>query len=177
MRLLTLLLACCALLAGGDLSNRRAPSFTLNDGKGNLHDLLDYRGNVVLIEFMQTNCPHCQVLAGTLERVKARYGDKLVVLGVVVPPDTDRTVANFIAQHKVTSPVLFDCGQMAASYLKPTPARPQISLPHLFVIDAQGWIRDDMVYSEARKAVFEGDGLYPIIDKALAPLPAAPKKK
>ena len=42
------------------------------------------------------------------------------------------------------SPILFDCGQVTASYLKITPQNPKVSFPHLFVIDKEGIIRHDL---------------------------------
>ena len=35
----------------------RAPGFSLPDLKADQHDLADYRGKVVILEFMQTTCP------------------------------------------------------------------------------------------------------------------------
>jgi hypothetical protein len=45
--------------------------------------------------------------------------------------------------------MLFDSGQMAASYLKVTPQNPRIHLPHLFLIDGEGMIRNDWAEQEA----------------------------
>ena len=55
------------------------------------------------------------------------------------------------------NPVLFDCGQVAASYLKLTPQNPQIALPHFFVIDQRGTIRSDYEYAASTEAYFTGD--------------------
>ncbi len=125
----------------GQTSGRRAPGFTLPDENMKYHDLADYRGKVVILELMLTKCPLCQKLAGTLEELKQTYGDRIAVLSVVNPPDTRASVQAFKKEHGVTSPVLFDCGQMAASYLRPDPKRPRIHVPHLFLIDQNGLIR------------------------------------
>jgi peroxiredoxin len=77
-------------------------------------------------------------------------------------------VANFAAQYKVTTPVLFDCGQAAASYLKATPQNPRASVPHVFVIDGQGMIRNDFGYEFNTRNIFEGDGLDLEVDRLLA---------
>ncbi len=166
--LLTLALSAFTITAG-PLSGKRAASFTLPDATGKFYDLLDYRGKVVLIDVMKTDCPHCQVLAKTLERVKAKYGDRVMVFSIVTPPDSPQTVSAYIAKYKVSSPVLFDCGQAAAALLKITPQNANISLPQLLVVDGQGIVREDWGYSEAQKAIFEGDGLFAVIDRLLAP--------
>jgi peroxiredoxin len=168
------LVAATSLAAAGDLSGRRAPGFALPDSKLRTHDLQDYRGKFVLLDIIQTGCPTCRVFAGVLERVKAKYAGRIVTLTVVNPPDSLNTVQAFVTQLKVTSPVLFDCGQMSASYLKVTPDRPQVHVPHLFIIDPQGMIVDDYGSSEQTKAIFEGQGIFPILDRLLG---AAPGRK
>ena len=42
-----------------------------------------------------------------------------------------------------------------------------IDVPHLFIIDKQGMIRNDFSYSEKDKGVFEGPGLFAEVDKLL----------
>lgn len=163
------LLAGSALLASGELSNRRAPGFTLPDMNYRYYDLQDYRGKIVLVDIMRTECPHCQALTRTLERVKAKYGDKLVVLAVVNPPDTGASVMQYTRTMGTTSTFLLDCGQMAASYLKATPQKPAFDVPHLFLIDGNGWIRNDFAYDALTRSIFEADGLFAEIDKLLAP--------
>jgi peroxiredoxin len=171
MRIFLLVIASLAALAwpsaAGPLSGRRAPGFSLPDSKLRQHDLQNYRGKLVLIEIMQTTCPHCRTFAGVLEQVNAKYPGRVAILTVVNPPDTTNTVQAFIGQYKITTPVLFDCGQMSASYLMATPERPQISVPHLFIIDAKGAIVDDYGYSAETKEIFEGKGLFPILDRLL----------
>src|ERR1700730_10255290 len=149
------------LLASGELSNRRAPGFALPDPEyKRYYDLQDYRGKIVLIDIMSTGCPHCQLVATTLEQVKARYGDRVVILEVVLPPDNQATVSKYIAVNKVTVPVICDMGQMTASDYKATPATMQhIDVPHLFLVDQAGMIRTDFSYDDsAAKPVFEGPG-------------------
>ncbi len=171
-----LLVTLLPLSAQGELSGRRAPGFALPDLNLNYHDLADLQGRVVLIEIMQTSCPHCKTLTATLEKAKEKYGNKIAVLHIVNPPDNQDTVKTYMKENGVTSPMLFDCGQMAASYLMISPQRPSISVPHLFVIDQSGFIRNDFGHSEATRGIFEGSGLDAEIDKALAPKPAAKKK-
>jgi len=170
MRFLLVILAALALNvqyldAAGELSGRRAPGFALPDENMQYHDLADYRGQVVLLEIMVSRCPNCQRLAQTLEKMKVKYGDRIAVLAVVNPPDNKATVTKFKADFKVTSLILFDCGQMVGSYLMPNPQRPRIHVPHLFLIDAKGMIRND--FDHTNTAIFEGQGLSKEIDRLL----------
>src|SRR5260370_27016951 len=106
----------------GELSNRRAPGFALPDPEyKHYYDLQDYRGKVVLIDIMNTGCPHCLLLSTTLEQVKARYGDKIMVLEVVLPPDNQSTIAKYKAANKLTAPLLSDIAQLTHSYFITSP--------------------------------------------------------
>ncbi len=120
---------------------RRAPGFSLPDLKLEQHDLMDYRGQILLIDFIRTDCPSCRQLSGALEEVKAKFGDKVAVLTIVNQPDNQATVSRYISNFKVTSPVLFDCGQVTASYAKVLPDNPVVHFPQLFIVDSEGMIR------------------------------------
>lgn len=180
--LLALIAGVPFLFGAGELSNRRAPGFSLPDANARQHDPQDYRGQVVLIEFMKTNCPNCKAVSINLERVKQKYGGKVTVISVVTPPDMLKDVVEYARVNKLTSPLLFDCGQVTASYLKATPQKPTVHLPHLFLVDAEGMIRNDFSHGEQTKKIMEGPGIDAEIDKLLAaskapaPKAAAPKK-
>ena len=175
----SILLFLCALIAvpapapAGALSNRRAPSFTLPDSALRYHDILDYRGKVLLIDIMRTDCPHCQELAPVLEALKKKYGERIAVLSIVNNPDNQKTVADFVARFKVTTPILFDCGYTTMAYMKSG----NFGLPHLFIVDPQGQIREDWEFTDAIKSQFTVGALSPIIDRLLTPAAVPPAKK
>ena len=144
MRWLPAALLCAALLTAQPTSGRRAPSFSLPDSKFTQHDILDYRGRWLIVDFMKTDCPHCRALALTLEELKTRHSTKLGILEIVVPPDNLNTVAKYIAETKTTSPVVFDSGQVAAAYFDITPVnRKSFDTPHWFLINPNGTIVRD----------------------------------
>src|ERR1044071_10376021 len=103
------LMACllCVITMSGANQGRRAPGFALVDAKMKLHDLYDYRGKPVILEFMLTTCPHCIAFSGVLEKVKAKYGDKVQILAIANPPDNLDTVGRFVERNKISYPVLF----------------------------------------------------------------------
>jgi len=164
----SVLLAAALLSASGELSNRRAPSFALPTcDYAHSVDFLDYRGKVLIIDIMTTTCPHCELLSTTLEKVAQKYGNKVGILSVVLPPDNVNTVEKNKNVNHVSIPIVCDMGQMTISYLQAKPGQSHVELPHLFLIDKQGMIRNDFLYSEKDKTVFEGPGLFPEIDKLL----------
>jgi peroxiredoxin len=159
-KFLTLLLCAAACVTAAD---RRAPGFDLMDSKGAWHDLGDYRGKPVLLAMIQTTCPHCAALAENLQRVQEKYGDKIGIIAVVVPPDTPDKAKDFIAGHKISYPIVFDMGQMCFSYVR----TPDLKFPHLYIIDGSGMISADDEYSPLTREIFEGNGLFPVVDRLL----------
>ncbi|MBY0505977.1 MAG: TlpA family protein disulfide reductase [Bryobacteraceae bacterium] len=162
MRFLVFLLSLSALLAQAP-APRRAPSFQLPDQNGQFHDLLDYRGRVVVLEIMKTSCPHCKAFTAVLEQLKAKYAGKVAVLAIVNQPETQQTMQTYVSETKTTSPLLFDMGQVAYSYVRSG----RIDLPRVYVIDAQGMIRADVSYSDATKPFFEKGGVITEVEKLI----------
>jgi peroxiredoxin len=172
MRTILALLLSAAALFAGDNSGRRAPGFALPDSRMQIYDLADYRGKIVLLELMQTDCLHCVTFADVLERVQQKYGDKVAILAVVnSQKDNQNTVAQYISGHRITYPVLFDAGQMAYSYVR----KMSFDTPRVFLIDAGGAIRNDWAYGLLTRDIFEGNGLMSEIDSLLS-AKAAPQK-
>src|SRR5579871_3390094 len=144
MSILAAFLAFALMLpAAGQFSNRRAPGFSLADSKYRQHDPQDYRGQILLVDIMATACPICNKLADTLVEIRKKYGDKVQVISIVTMPDLPAQADAFAAKHGIDWPIVFDSGQVIASYLDVTPANPQVHFPHLFVIDGKGMIRND----------------------------------
>jgi peroxiredoxin len=165
MRLIAVFLVAALCFGANALSNRRAPGFSLPDSTFKRYDLQDFRGKWILLEFMLTNCPHCKALSHTLEDVKRKYPDRVAILAVVIaPPETQETVQQYMADNKITAPILFDQGQMAASYFQATPSQPSFDTPHLFVIDPEGRIVRDYGHSEETHDILEGAGLVKELD-------------
>src|SRR5438270_8362080 len=99
--ILITLIAGVALMAAGDYSNRRAPGFSLADSHYQQHDPQDYRGKVLIVDIMSTQCKTCLKLADILVQAKSKYGDKLGILSVVTLPDNQTTADAFAREHKV----------------------------------------------------------------------------
>jgi len=165
---LTLFLVAALSLSAQSLVNRRAPSFSLPDSSMQQHDILDYRGSWLFLDFMKTDCPVCKQLSVKLEELKRKYGIKVAVLSIVVtPPETQATVAKYMAETKSTSPIVFDLSQVAISYFKATPQNPAFDTPHLFAINPAG-----MIVKDWGQGGVESPGLLGELDQLIAGSPA-----
>jgi peroxiredoxin len=159
-----LILLICALTPAMAQGGRRAPGFALPNSQMKVIDLADYRGKVVVLEFMQTTCPHCAAFADILREVEQKYAGRVQILAVVKSPeDNTNTVAQYVAGHKVDYPVLFDAGQMAYSYILSA----NLQFPHVYIIDGNGYIQADHVYSVTTRDIFEGKALFAELDRLL----------
>jgi peroxiredoxin len=158
-------------LSGQALSGRRAPSFSLPDSSQVQHDILDYRGKWLLLTFTTTmNCQRCAPLARELEKLQSA---KIGVLSVMItPPENANTAARFVAENKLTSPIVFDQSQVAIGYFKATPANPRIDTPHLFAINPAGMIVQDWPDSAVGTMLAAKGGVAAAIQALIA---AAPK--
>src|SRR5437667_10586662 len=105
-----LLLSAVCAFGAGELSGRRAPGFALPETGATLHDLQDYRGKILIVDFMQVSCPHCVTFSAILEQAKAKYGDQIAILSIVNPPSDQKSVTDYIAKNNINTPILFDFG-------------------------------------------------------------------
>jgi peroxiredoxin len=106
-----------------------------------------------------------------LNGLKIKYGEKLAILAVANPPDNPQSMLQFVNGHKLAYPLLLDQGQVAASYVR----SPSVDLPTVYLVDANGMIRNSWQNSVLTKDIFEGPGLTREIDKLLTGVPAGKK--
>lgn len=133
--------------AGGPLSaaatvGRPAPGFTLDGSDGKKHSLSDYRGKVVVLEWVNYDCPFVKKHygSGSMQTLQKKYVAKDVVWLSVnssapgkqgnYPPEK----INELLKEKKAAPTayLFDPdGKAGTAYGAKT-------TPHMFVIDPKG---------------------------------------
>ncbi|MFF2090153.1 thiol-disulfide oxidoreductase ResA [Paenibacillus sp. NPDC058174] len=84
------------------------PDFTLVDLQGNTHQLSDYKGKAVVINFWGTFCPPCVKEMPEFERQFAKWKDEgLEILAINLSEDT-LTVNNFVRRFELNYPILRD---------------------------------------------------------------------
>ena len=85
------------------------PAFSLPDLEGKIHEPKEWKGKVVVIDFWATWCVSCRETIPVLQRLKAKYGDKgLVVAGITVDKGPKEKVAKFVRKMKMDYQILWD---------------------------------------------------------------------
>lgn len=112
-----------------------APGFSLPDSTGKTVSLSDYAGKIVVLEWVNPECPFVKrhADAGTMKRLAEKYDGQVVWLGINSSAHHDSAFnAKWISDRSLPYAILNDqSGAVGRSYNART-------TPHMFVIDASG---------------------------------------
>ncbi|HEX6203363.1 MAG TPA: thioredoxin family protein [Thermoanaerobaculia bacterium] len=136
---LLLTLACAAPAPAAVPVGQAAPGFSLTDLDGNTVSLADQKGKVVVLEWINPNCPVSDRHAreATMTDLVARHGDVVWLAinstskasGEFVPPAEHKAWA---AEHGIEYTILYDeSGDVGRAYGART-------TPHMYIVDAAG---------------------------------------
>lgn len=145
-----------------------APAFTLPDAAGQPVKLSDFAGKVVVLEWVNPDCPFVKrhADAGTMRSLAQKYQGRVVWLGINSTNYMDSAAnAKWIAERSLPYPVLDDhTGAVGHAYNAKT-------TPHMYVIDTTG----KLVYAGAiddDNAGTKGASAVNYVDAALAEITA-----
>jgi peroxiredoxin len=117
----------------------RAPAFALPNQDGEIVELSDFLGHVVLVEFWSSSCSACQAAMPHLEELRAEFEDRGLV---VIPISINRNYEGewtYLAEHGFTQ---FTALREADPVGRPIMAAYNVSrIPQAFLVDQQGVIR------------------------------------
>jgi peroxiredoxin len=157
-------------VAAGETQGRRAPDFTLQSFDGKTVSLSDYRGKIVVLEWLNFECPFVRYHYGpakTMIKLAEKYKDKNVVWLAINSTSHTTPEANkeFAEAQKLPYPILDDrSGRVGHAYVAMT-------TPHMFVISTRGNIVYEGAIDNAPMGKTpEGQELVNYVDKALAEL-------
>jgi thiol-disulfide isomerase/thioredoxin len=98
--------------------------------------LSQYRGKVVALEFISTNCPHCQAASKVMTGMQQRYGNQgFQALDVAINQNADLLVENFSKEYQVGFPVGWVSIDQMMAYMGFT--QPPV-VPQLVLLDRNG---------------------------------------
>jgi thiol-disulfide isomerase/thioredoxin len=132
-----LALSACAAAAGElkPWSGGATPPLALQDLTGRSHDLAQYRGKVVLVNFWATWCEPCRAEMPSMDRLRRSLeGQPFEVLAVNLAEPVSR-IEKFVASMPLGFPLLLDRDSTVAKAWK---AR---LLPASYLVGADGRIR------------------------------------
>ena len=131
---LTLILPVSSLAGQMKPFDGPTPPLKLKDTSGKTHQLSDYKGKVVLVQFWATYCTPCRKEMPSMNRLLNKLDGQLVILAVNMG-ETRPEVEAFMKEVGVEFPVLLDERGKAIEAWK------VFAAPSNFVIDGQGKIR------------------------------------
>lgn len=110
---------------------RQKADFTLTDLQGKAWHLKDLQGKVVVVNFWATWCPPCRKEMPDLEALYDKYREQGLVILAISDEETAK-VSPFIAERKISYPVLFDPGRKVNELYQVE------GIPKTFVYDREG---------------------------------------
>jgi peroxiredoxin len=124
-----------------DLPPRKSPEFTITEGPGKATLLSSYRGKVVVLGFIFTTCPHCQVFSAAMERIYKDLGPRgFQPIDIAWNQNAQTLTSGFIRQNALTFPVGYSEYDPVMSFMGfSIMDRPVV--PLVVVIDRKGMIR------------------------------------
>jgi len=136
---MTLALLLAGQVSAGDLKanprNTKAPELILNDLAGKKHQLTQYRGQVVLVNFWATWCPPCRAEMPSIWRLQQKLKGRPFQVITVNLGETRETIAAFLPEQMQRDFVsLIDSDSTSLGRWKVT------ALPATYLIDRQGRI-------------------------------------
>ena len=120
--------------------------------------LSTYRGKVVALLFVSTDCPHCQDTSRFMESLQKEYRPRgLQTMAVAFNEMAMMLVPGFISTTGASFPVGYDTRKSVFSYLQ-RPESLQTYVPIMVFIDRQGMIRgqyvgDDKFFADPQKNI------------------------
>ncbi len=121
---------------------RKSPEFIIVEPSGKETQLSSFKGKVVLIEFLLTNCPHCMRVSQTLTTLHKELGPR-GFQPIAIAFDVNITgagVTRFAQRFGITYLMGYTSSDKVDSYLGREPAD-RLQVPQIVVIDRAGVIR------------------------------------
>ncbi|MBA4537315.1 thiol-disulfide oxidoreductase ResA [Bacillus aquiflavi] len=112
----------------------KAPDFILEDLEGNKHQLSDYEGQGVLLNFWGTFCKPCEKEMPFMDNQYKQFKDQGVQTIAVNVGESELSVKQFVKRHQLSFPVVIDKDDQAQDAYGVNP------LPVTFLIDKDGTV-------------------------------------
>jgi peroxiredoxin len=152
LALASALLAAAATVPEQPPVPRKAPEYEINMPAGKSILLSSFKGKVVLLEFLNTGCQHCQHAATLYSKIQKDFGPRgFQPLGAAINDKAETLIPPFVRENKVTYPVGFTTMEATVHFLQIDPAK-RWGVPQVVIIDRKGTIRYQTAWTGEDKA-------------------------
>jgi len=127
-----------------EIGKRVDPKIELVDIDGKKHKLADYLGKTVVVDFWSVNCPWSKKYEKVLMELHSTYTPKGVAFLAIDSNYTEveagaadpyAAIREYVKKQEVPYPILIDPENVVADRFQ------ALTTPHVFVIDAKGFLR------------------------------------
>ncbi len=131
------------------LATAGADGLSLQDLEGNIINLSDYKGRIIILDFFATWCPPCKQEIPDFIELQDKYGGgRFTVIGISLSKMSD--TKKFARDLGINYPVLIENGQGAGAY------GPIRSVPTTLIIDQKSNVVKQYIGYKS-KETFEAD--------------------
>lgn len=128
--------------AFSDVLGKPRPEFALEDIDGNVRNVREWDGKVLLVNFWATWCPPCIKETPLLIELQHKYGDQgLQIIGLAI--DDEKSVRDFVDTQGIDYPIV--AGELEAMELARRFGNRLNALPYSAFVDRNG----DIVHIKA----------------------------
>ena len=122
------------------IDENKAPDFALKSFDGKTVKLSDYKGKVVIIDFLATWCPPCRKGIPDLISIQNDYKNDVVIIGISLDGEkTLKDVPGFIKTYGINYPIVYGDEKVVAAYGGIE------GIPTAFIVDKKGNVVDKHV--------------------------------
>jgi peroxiredoxin len=120
---------------------RKAPEFMIVEPSGKQTALSSLKGKVVVLEFLDTTCPHCQHASVMLSMLHQQLGPRgFQPVGIATYNNAAPQVIGFVKQFSPSYPIGVSDNDTVVKFLGFSP-EDRVMVPQIVVIDRKGVIR------------------------------------
>lgn len=157
-----------SLLAQKAFTPRPAPEVRFTSTKGEQIRLSQYKGKVVVVEFMLTTCPSCMEAAKLLSRLQTELGPKgFQAIGLAIDAGAGARIGDFAKNHATTFPIGVYPDPDARKFMQVS-LMTRLLVPQLSFVDRKGMIRDHRGADDAAFFSNEEKNVRAIVTKLMA---------
>jgi peroxiredoxin len=134
------IVSACWVARAADIP-RQSPELSIKLVDGRQILLSQYRGKVVILEFLLTYCKHCQDSSRVLNKLYSQYGPQgLQPVGAAINDMATLYVPQYVRRFEIAYPIGIVPRETAVQFLQ-HPVVVRMMMPQLVIIDRKGVIR------------------------------------